>query len=168
MRHILEFETFTHLNEVGEANAQSYDWKKEVERNDLIEYSFTTDLDTNYLVDFRKESGHPFSWEWSFSAKHKSEDVYNKSETNKGELYRVMATNIEIIRDFVSKLDRNYGHILSFIGIAKDDEIRDISSSQRTILYKRFFSKAFPDFNMEDHYGTIKLLIKPEDTEEDD
>jgi hypothetical protein len=99
------------VNEVGEANLKPYKWE-EVDREGYYVYTrFVTDSETQYDVDIKSTIFFPAgqmeslpALEIEFSAKPKgAEGSSAKIVVNKGEMYRVMATIVDIIKKYLKK-----------------------------------------------------------------
>jgi len=98
------------LNEVGEANLKPYKWE-EIDRESYFIYTrFVTDSETEYDVDLKSTNyiddnlKNLRTIEIEFSAKPKgAEGGSAKIVVNKGELYKVMATVIDIVKNYIKK-----------------------------------------------------------------
>lgn len=104
-------------------------------------YYFTTQSGLQYQVRFGRKRDNYLGNIINFSVlSDEFEDEY--SETNRGEVYRIIATVVEIIRIFHS----NHPHSDSyeFTGEYKDDEPEE-NPSIRTRLYYRYASKILED-----------------------
>jgi len=135
------------VNEVGEANLKSYKWE-EVDREGYYVYTrFTTDSETQYDVDIRSTIFFPAgqmeslpALEIEFTAKPKgAEGSSAKIVVNKGEMYRVMATIVNIIKKYIKK---SKAQAIIYSPSKKSDE--ENFGTQRDNLYRAFISKAFP------------------------
>jgi hypothetical protein len=101
-------------------------------------YMFTSHTGLRYEVRFANKADNFFGMVVNFSVL--SEDYENEySVTNRGEIYSIIATVIEIIRMFHNQhyLTDSY----EFCGEFKDDESHD-AASIRTRLYVRYAKKA--------------------------
>jgi len=139
------------LLEVGEASAQSYKWE-EVD-NGMIE--FETDSAVVYRVyipvfTLRKLDARAI--EVTFTAttpdpktgKRKLDTTANASSrvvTNKGELYKVMATITKILKYYVNRYKVKY----IMYEPSKKRGMEDFTTNQRAGLYKAFIKKQIPD-----------------------
>jgi hypothetical protein len=135
------------LNEVGEANLQPYKWK-EVDRESYYVYiRFITDSETQYDVDIKSTIFFPAgqmeslpALEIEFSAKPKgAEGSSAKIVVNKGEMYRVMATIVDIIKKYLKK---SKAQAIIYSPSKKSSE--ESFGVQRDQLYRAFISKAIP------------------------
>jgi hypothetical protein len=135
------------VNEVGEANLKPYKWE-EVDREGYYVYTrFVTDSETQYDVDIKSTiyfspgqmESQP-ALEIEFSAKPKgAEGSSAKIVVNKGEMYRVMATIVNIIKKYLKK---SRAQAIIYSPSKKSDE--ENFGTQRDNLYRAFISKAFP------------------------
>jgi hypothetical protein len=135
------------VNEVGEANLKPYKWE-EVDREGYYVYTrFVTDSETQYDVDIKSTIYFPPgqmdsqpALEIEFSAKPKgAEGSSAKIVVNKGEMYRVMATIVNIIKKYLKK---SRAQAIIYSPSKKSDE--ENFGTQRDNLYRAFISKAFP------------------------
>jgi hypothetical protein len=135
------------VNEVGEANLQPYKWK-EVDRESYYVYiRFVTDSETQYDVDIKSTIFFPAgqmeslpALEIEFSAKPKgAEGSSAKIVVNKGEMYRVMATIVDIIKKYLKK---SKAQAIIYSPSKKSGE--ESFGVQRDQLYRAFISKAIP------------------------
>ena len=100
-------------------------------------YYFTTDSGLQYQVRFGRKRDNYLGNIINFSVlSDEFEDEY--SETNRGEVYRIIATVVEIIRIFHS--NHVYSDSYEFAGEYKDDE-DELEPSIRTRLYFRYASR---------------------------
>ena len=100
-------------------------------------YFFTTGSGLKYEVLFAKKKDNYLENIINFSVlSEEFEDEY--SETNRGEVYRVIATVAKIIRIYHE--NHGYSHSYEFSGEFKDGN-EDRSTSIRTLLYYRMAKK---------------------------
>lgn len=109
------------LNEIGDSSAQKYDWrfKGKYDTSDVIniDYEFKTDSDTQYFVKLtvQESSATPSAFEMmvafgvgkSIIKKAFGDKKPFAQVVNKGELYRVMATVVDIVKDGIEKMAQN-------------------------------------------------------------
>ena len=103
-------------------------------------YYFTTDSGVNYEVRFGRRQNNILHATIVFGVIN---DEYGGEEyvvTNKGELYRVMATIVHVVKLFMAEHPKMVTY--EFTGVAKDDEPEDQLSS-RINLYKRYLPRIF-------------------------
>jgi hypothetical protein len=135
------------VNEVGEANLTPYKWE-EVDREGYYVYTrFVTDSETQYDVDIKSTVYFPPgqmepqpALEIEFTAKLKdAEGSSAKIVVNKGEMYRVMSTIVDIIKKYIKK---SKAQAIIYSPSKKSSE--ENFGTQRDNLYRAFISKAFP------------------------
>ena len=132
------------LNEVGEGTSKPYSWK-ELSSNEWHTFvSFTTDTETEYIVELEYfVSTFPFAkdlpgFSLDFKAKPKGEDEFsNFIIVNKGEVYRVMATITSIVKAYLKD-----NKVITYSPEKKHGEE---FGSQRDKLYKAFITKKIPN-----------------------
>ena len=145
------------LNEVGDASAKAYKWTREqqqVNSDDLtVDYRFKTDKGieyTAYFTDYEKTGIYYFG----FFTDKKKEDQFGSEVTNEGAPLQVMATVVEIMKDFLSALP-NTG-----IRYYADDNYD--GDKRRAKLYKAYIEKHLPSnyrvINVTDLY--VEILPK--------
>lgn len=135
------------VNEVGEANVKPYKWK-ETDRESYYVYTrFITDSETQYDVDIKTTVFFPAgqmesrpALEIEFSAKPKgAEGSSAKIVVNKGEMYKVMATIVDIIKKYLKKFK---AQAIIYSPSKKSSE--KYFGTQRDQLYRAFIKKAIP------------------------
>jgi hypothetical protein len=133
------------VNEVGEATADKYKWEEVDIEGYSVYIRFITDSETQYNVDVTTDTyqGIPIL-NIEFSAKLKdAEGSSSKIVVNKGEMYRVMATIVDIIKKYLKK---SKAKGITYYPSKKSSE--DFGT-QRDNLYKAFISKAIPGVKFE-------------------
>jgi hypothetical protein len=152
------------VNEVGEANLQPYKWE-EVDREGYYVYTrFTTDSETQYDVDIKSTVYFPPgqmdsqpALEIEFSAKPKgAEGSSAKIVVNKGEMYRVMATIVDIIKKYLKK---SKAQAIIYSPSKKSSE--ENFGAQRDNLYRAFISKAIPGVTFKQSGDFITAILPP-------
>ena len=158
------------VNEVGEANLQPYKWE-EVDREGYYVYTrFTTDSETQYDVDIKSTIYFPAgqmesqpALEIEFTAKPKgAEGSSAKIVVNKGEMYRVMATIVDIIKKYLKK---SKAQAIIYSPSKKSSE--ESFGVQRDNLYRAFISKAIPGVTFKQS-GDFITAILPNTIKEED
>jgi len=150
------------LYEIGDASAKPFAFKKingdsaeEYKGNDsnMIEYEFTTDKQTQYVVtidtDVMRTPGTIQS-EVDFHVKT-SGGGFSLDDTNLGEQYRVMSTIKDIVFDFIEEWQEHwYIHNLEVAPIKSSDggddkdDTMDGVDSRRGKLYLAYIKKNLP------------------------
>lgn len=159
------------LQEIGEATTQPYDWTQTGNGEQTKRYRFTTDADLNYMVEIRLlyyevDANEPDYASVEFSVIKKGEDGDYHSDyyvsTNKGELYRIMSTVVDILKDLLNK-----NKSLKYIEFEADKEGKD--NSQRANLYSIYVKKQLPNAEIErqQRAGFEKVVIKIDKEEEE-
>lgn len=152
------------ITEIGDASAKPYDWTQIINTEQNKRYEFRTESDLNYMVDIRLlyyeiDANHPDYASVEFSIMKKGEDGKYYPDyyvsTNKGELYRIMATIVDILKDL---LDKNKS--LRYIEFEADKEGKN--KSQRANLYAAYVKKHLPNANIErqEEDNHEKVVIK--------
>jgi hypothetical protein len=152
------------INEVGEANLQPYKWK-EIDRESYYVYTrFVTDSETQYDVDIKSTVYFPAgqmesrpALEIEFTAKPKgAEGSSAKIVVNKGEMYRVMATIVDIIKKYIKKFK---AQAIIYSPSKKSSE--ENFGTQRDNLYRAFISKAIPGVTFKQSGDFITAILPP-------
>jgi hypothetical protein len=150
------------VNEVGEANLKPYKWE-EVDREGYYVYTrFTTDSETQYDVDIKSTVYFPAgqmesrpALEIEFGAKPKgAEGSSAKIVVNKGEMYRVMATIVDIIKKYLKKFK---AQAIIYSPSKKSSE--ENFGTQRDNLYRAFISKAIPGVTFKQSGDYITAIL---------
>ena len=158
------------LNEVGEANLKPYKWE-EVDAEGYYVYTrFVTDSETQYDVDIKSTIYFPAgqmesrpALEIEFTAKPKgAEGSSAKIVVNKGEMYRVMATIVDIIKKYLKK---SKAQAIIYSPSKKSSE--ENFGTQRDNLYRAFISKAIPGVKFKQS-GDFITAILPNTIKEED
>ena len=143
------------LNEVGDATQKPYSWTRTVSKDpddgliEGVDYRFTTDLDTNYVAFFQMVG--PMEYEFGFNI-----PGGNQAQTsNKGELFRVMATMVAIMKDFMGLMGNDWSEI-SFSG-SKDPSRFD--DNRRDKLYMAYIKKNLPSSVQVDHDDAYDMTV---------
>jgi hypothetical protein len=150
------------LNEVGEANLKPYKWEEVDVEGYFVYTRFTTDNETQYDVDIKSTVYYPPgqmdsvpALEIEFSAKPKgAEGSSAKIIVNKGEMYRVMATIVNIIKKYIKK---SRAEAIIYSPSKKSDE--ETFGTQRDNLYRAFISKAFPETTFKQSGDNITAIL---------
>ena len=140
----IEIYKSNNLNEVGEASTTPYKWKEEYNDDMDVEVSFETESGIEYNVGLQRDvyKGIPIL-EVEFVAGMMDPDtggtMSSKITTNRGELFKVMSTIVDIIRYYVKNTEAQG---VTYSPSKKGDET--ISTNQRNTLYKAFLKKQVP------------------------
>ena len=151
----------TQINEVGEANLKPYKWQ-ELDMNGYVAFArFVTDSETQYDIELTTTSYRPEDSNLSikallieFIAKPKgAEGSSAYIVVNKGEMYRVMATIVDIVKKYTKKLKAK---VILYSPSKKQGE--DFGT-QRDQLYKAFISKAIPGVKFEQKRDLVAAIL---------
>jgi hypothetical protein len=147
------------LKEVGEGTSQTYKWKEVSSDNWFTFVRFTTESETEYEVELEYfESSFSFAkdlpgFNLAFSAKLKGEyEFSNTVVTNKGEVYKVMATIVDIVQHYLKD-----NKIITYTPEKKSGEE---FGKKRDSLYKAFITKKFPNAEFK-QVGEMIVTILP-------
>jgi hypothetical protein len=159
LRQIIKEEIQKVLNEVGEGTSQIYKWE-EISSDEWNTYvRFTTESETEYQVDLEYfKSSFSFAkdlpgFALQFTAKLKGEyEFSNTVITNKGEMYRVMATIVNIVQHYLKN-----NKIITYTPEKKKEEK---FGKKRDSLYKAFITKKFPNAEFK-QIGEMIITILP-------
>ena len=153
------------ISEIGDGGSKPYNYK--LTRTDLNDdlgdnfrlYEFVTDLGTHYEVTFEIEEDFSKDEPWeSMNIEYGVDEkdgggVDYKVETNKGELFRVMATIVDITKKILK--ERKNIKTLTFSGSKKD-----VDDQRRNNLYMAYIRKNIPNVkNIEDDGSEIRVDI---------
>lgn len=143
------------ISETGEGNAGAYQYRFNNVSDNEIEYNFETEED-DYIVLMNTTSVQHGMWEMQFGvAGGTPDDVINK-----GNIFKVMATILQITNDFINNFKPN---TLRFKPV-KDEE-RD-NDKRRFKLYMQYIKKNMRNDYMVFEYGDYIVIerknkIKP-------
>jgi hypothetical protein len=149
------------VNEVGEANLKPYKWK-EVDREGYYVYTrFVTDSETQYDIDLHTtthlddELNNLRALGVEFSAKPKgAEGSSTKIVVNKGEMYKVMATIVDIVKKYAKEIK---AQAITYSPAKKSSE--ENFGAQRDNLYRAFIFKAFPGVKFEQEREIVAAIL---------
>ncbi|MBL7891579.1 MAG: hypothetical protein JNL63_03025 [Bacteroidia bacterium] len=103
-------------------------------------YYFTTDKGVQYEVRFGRRQDNILHATIVFGVINDEFEGEEYIVTNKGELYRVMATIVKVVKLFMEQHTKMVSY--EFTGISKEGEDEN-RLSQRINLYKRYLPKIF-------------------------
>tara|TARA_R110001592_G_scaffold5171_3_gene28653 strand:+ start:2056 stop:2481 length:426 start_codon:yes stop_codon:yes gene_type:complete len=119
-------------------------------------YSFTTDSEVNYEVRFGRKQDNILNATIVFGVTNEEYDGEEYSITNKGEVYKVMATIVEVVRLY--KAEHPNVNSFEFTGEQSDKE-KNKNKNVRLRLYSRYISQVF-DKNWKTTFTDDKIIIK--------
>ena len=153
------------LVEIGDGGSKPYNYT--LAREDVDEdfgfyfrlYEFVTDLGTHYEVSFEIEEDFSKDEPWEFMNiefgvnEKDGGGVSYKVETNKGEVFRVMATIVDITKNILK--ERRRIKTLTFSSSKKDED-----DQRRNNLYMAYIRKHVPNVkNIEIDGSEIRVDI---------
>jgi hypothetical protein len=157
------------ISEIGDGGSKPYNYR--LTREDIDDpdfgfyfrvYEFVTDLGTHYEVMFTIEEDFSKDEPWEFMDIEFGVDekdgggVSYNVETNKGELFRVMATIVDITKEILKK--RKNIKTLTFTGSKTKKGSKD--DQRRNNLYMAYIRKNIPNVkNIEDDGSEIRVDI---------
>ena len=132
------------LFEIGDSSAEKYPWKLiKSSKGGTTRYEFETSAGLydvqfayykNPIGDSKKVIDGP-SYDWYFGV----DDNYSVV-TNKGEIFKIMATVMEILRHFISNIMAERVKYITFHGSKKDSEGK--GASKRTNFYLNYIKQS--------------------------
>ncbi len=119
-------------------------------------YLFTTDSGMEYEVRFARKKHDLLSATVAFGVTNEEFEGEEYVATNKGELYRVMATVVEVVKMYL----KEHPHIrmLEFSGEPTEEE-DDRSNTTRIRLYERYLGNIF-DENWQASMENNRIVIR--------
>ena len=105
MKHLKLFEEL--INEIGDAGAKPYKWRRMDRRYDTY-YIFTTDSGLEYQVMTEFGSGEDrntllIEYGVEVITKQGNKSIDYELVTNRGEMFRIMSTIVDIVQEFMKK-----------------------------------------------------------------
>ncbi|MCB0401956.1 MAG: hypothetical protein KDD41_07720, partial [Flavobacteriales bacterium] len=105
-------------------------------------YSFETDSGVVYEVRFGRKQDNILNATIVFGVTNEEYDGEEYSITNKGEVYRVMATIVEVVRKY--KHEHPNINLFEYTGEQSEKE-KEKNKNVRLALYNRYIRKVFDD-----------------------
>ena len=155
------------MSEVGDtSNIETYNTSLETKYHDYDEQQFvvrfTTEKDTKYAVYIFKQTldeGETWSMLIEFGVEGENDSYDYSAVTNKGEMYKVMATIVKIAKEMIAK-SKKEGQYIREIIIEPSKNFED--DTRRTNLYKAFVEKNMPQgskIQVQDDMSNIKVIL---------
>lgn len=119
-------------------------------------YSFTTDSGVNYEVRFGRKQDNILNATIVFGVTNDEYEGEEYSITNKGEVYQVMATIVEVVR--IYKNEHPNVNSFEFTGEQSEKE-KEKNKNVRLNLYYRYIPKVF-DKTWDIEFTDEKIVIK--------
>ena len=153
--------------EIGDtSNIETYNTSLETKYHDYDEQQFvvrfTTENDTKYAVYIFKQTldeGETWSMLIEFGVEGENNSYDYSAVTNKGEMYKVMATIVKIAKDMIAK-SKKEGQYIREIVIEPSKNFED--DTRRTNLYRAFIEKNMPqgsEIQVQDDLSNIKVIL---------
>lgn len=119
-------------------------------------YSFTTDSGVNYEVRFGRKQDNILNATIVFGVTNDEYEGEEYSITNKGEVYQVMATIVEVVRIYKDE----HPNVNSFEFTGEQSEKEKVKNKNvRLNLYYRYIPKVF-DNSWDIEFTDEKIVIK--------
>ena len=150
MKHLKLFEEL--INEIGDASAKPYKWRRLDRRSDTY-YIFTTDSGLEYQVMTEFGSGEDrntllIEYGVEVITKQGNKSVDYELVTNRGEMFRIMSTIVDIVQEFMKK---NPGiEYIEFEGSKNK-----AGDQRRNKLYMQYVKKHLKPKSIEDDGNSI-------------
>lgn len=130
-------------------------------------YFFNTDSELRYEVRFGRRQDNILHATIVFGVVNEEFEGEEYVTTNRGEVYKVMNTIVEIIRDFMEQHPKV--NVYEFHAIDREDEQKHqhnsklknkINSNARLNLYKRYLPKIYDKYWKMDYNGNTAIVTK--------
>ncbi len=117
----------------------------------IREYSFVNSLGDEYSVQFVQKNSQIMSYIVDLSLKNHDQDEYETMNT--GDVYKIMATVVSILLDFISQTP--YCQTIEFVPVSENDRL----SNRRSILFLRYvqFFKTLTSWDYKINDGVFTL-----------
>ena len=117
----------------------------------IREYSFVNSHGDKYSVQFVQKNNHIMNYIVDLSLKSYDQDEYQTMNT--GDVYKVMATVISILLDFITQTP--YCQSIEFVPVSENDQ----SSNRRSVLFLRYVQlfKTLPAWDYKINEGVFTL-----------
>ena len=149
MKHLKLFEEL--INEIGDAGAKPYKWRRMDRRYDTY-YIFTTDSGLEYQVMTEFGSGEDrntllIEYGVEVITKQGNKSIDYELVTNRGELFRIMATVVDVVQEFM----KNHPEVKY---IEFEGSKNKAGDQRRNKLYMQYIKKHLKPKSIEDD-GTL-------------
>jgi hypothetical protein len=155
------------MSEIGDtSNIETYNTSLETKYHDYDEQQFvvrfTTENDTKYAVYIFKQTldeGETWSMLIEFGVEGENSSYDYSAVTNKGEMYKVMATIVKIAKEMIAK-SKKEGQYIREIVIEPSKNFED--DTRRTNLYRAFIEKNMPQgskIQVQNDLSNIKVIL---------
>ena len=142
------------LNEIGDGSAKGYEFKVTSSSDKGSTYKFTTASKLVYVVElFITIKDEVKQLEVEF----KVEGGEFKDITNRGELFNIMITVVNVIKDKIAVIDKE--GINDVDVIAFTPEKADDTDNRRADIYKMYIKKQMPGATVEERSGEFFITL---------
>ena len=166
------------LNEIGDSSAQKYNWqfKGKYDTSDVInlDYEFKTDANIQYFVKLtiRESSVSSLSFEMTVAfgvGKSIIKKAFGDKKTfaqvvNKGEVFRVMATIIDIVKDGIERMAKDDYPVKVILFVPEKEKETDTgfkSTDQRAKLYMAYIKQNMDMvYSVKQEGDQIEVILK--------
>ena len=164
-----KFTTFVNKNfkkkvmaEVGDASKTPYPIKTVTDDYGERQYIFSTDSGFQYQVKVETiEDGpmKPVIARVGFGVVDETDDISYVKQTGENDVYKIMATITSIVKH---DLKSNHADIIEFSPSKREGNYadQDPMSNARTQLYSRYIKAQFPNAEVYDAFGDIRVKLK--------
>tara|TARA_Y100000593_G_scaffold94906_1_gene197097 strand:- start:2083 stop:2616 length:534 start_codon:yes stop_codon:yes gene_type:complete len=168
------------LNEIGEGSAKPYKWKADHKTKmsfgiDVTDYEYVweTDSGLEYVMTIEttpvEGQGH---WSAAFGPYKWSDAIYDlqgrklrepgrsaeyETETNRGELFNIMATIVDVFKDFMKQAENSEWGLKAVE--YEGSKAEDAKSNQRNKLYAAYIKKHLPNATIRNIHGDKMEII---------
>ena len=146
---------FSLIGDVGEASAKTYKLKNRKTSGSKETMEFKTDSGLAYLLTIREVNKFA---EIAFEIEGDEDNKY--AVTNRGEMYRVMATIVNAVKEYVDNHEDIRG--IRYDPVSKGESDK---GQGRDRLYKAFISKIYPGVKYVRGGGTMFAIFPQEQTD---
>lgn len=131
------------ISEIGEASAKPYDYRVTYDDPGVeIHYEFTTDSKLKYEIKIAQFIPNVRKKEVRLAVAFKPEGKTYYTITNKGEQFRIMATVVAAVKDYLAKVPKA-------VEISFTPSKADEGDMRRANFYKAYIKKQIPGSNIE-------------------
>ena len=149
----------TGINEIGEATLTPYKYKIAKEEGDKIRYEFTTDSNLQYEINIAQLSIINKPTKKRLAVAFKQQGSSYDDITNKNEQYKIMATVVAAVKEYLEKVPRA-------IEISFEPAKADEGDMRRANLYKAYINKQLPGSNVRVFSGGRYIVELPKSVQE--
>jgi len=144
--------------EIGTATAKHYRYNVIDDSGGEYNYTFTTDSGLDYEVVIYEDDTHSDTIDVTFYVTNLNKPNDTVTVTNRGEMFKVMATITQIIKDLTDTINVKF---IRFTPTKKSDN-DNLEETQRFKLYMAYIKNMFPNAKAQKLYdkGIAYILIE--------